>query len=337
MPAKKQPQGGGRKKISEARRAKLIAEQATRIAERAAQALIAAEQLGIKQDKVDGVLPQEAERAVVAVLPAVPPKLKKKVLKQDAEFTVAEVAGMTLAVAESLLDAEPVQQVTLLLVAKSLMDSLTKRIVVCGEATPAKKPKATDRLLQFKITLKDARPPIWRRIQVQDCTLDKLHEHIQTAMGWTNSHLHHFRIGKQLYGDPELMQENFEDMGYRDSTRTMVSDILPKGGKRFRFQYEYDFGDSWHHEVLFEGQVKPEQGKRYPLCLEGERACPPEDVGGVFGYADFVEAIQNPDNDLHEELLDWVGGKFDPEAFSMTKATTRMRKGLPDWRSQRWI
>ena len=124
---------------------------------------------------------------------------------------------------------------------------------------------------------------------------------------------------------------------YKDSTITRISDILPRSGKRFRFQYEYDFGDSWHHEVFFEGQVKPEQGKRYPVCLEGERACPPEDVGGVFGYADFVESIQNPDNDEHEELLEWVGGKFDPDAFDPAKATTRMRKGLPDWRSERWI
>ncbi len=103
---------------------------------------------------------------------------------------------------------------------------------------------AAERVYQFKITLIDSRPPIWRRIQVKDCTLEKLHEHIQTAMGWTNSHLHHFRVGERLYGDPDLMQENFEDMEYKDSTAMKVSDILPEGGKRFRFGYEYDFGDS---------------------------------------------------------------------------------------------
>src|SRR5262249_38281698 len=150
--------------------------------------------------------------------------------------------------------------------------------------------------------------------------------------GWTNSHLHNFRIGKHLYGDPDLMQENFEDMNYRDSTRTMVSDILPKRGKRIGFEYEYDFGDSWYHEVLFEGQVKPEEGKKYPLLVEGERACPPEDVGGVWGYQEFVEAIQNSDSDQHDELLEWVGGKFAPEAFDAKKATKAMKKGLPDWR-----
>jgi hypothetical protein len=104
---------------------------------------------------------------------------------------------------------------------------------------------AAERLYQFKITLLDTRPLIWRRIQVKHCTLDKLHEHIQTAMGWTNSHLHHFRIGEQLYGDPLLMAENFEEMEYEDSTTTKLSAILPTSGKRFRFEYQYDFGDGW--------------------------------------------------------------------------------------------
>jgi hypothetical protein len=109
---------------------------------------------------------------------------------------------------------------------------------------------AAERLYQFKITLLDTRPPIWRRIQVKDGTLDKLHEHLQTAMGWTNSHLHHFKIGERFYGDPLLMQENFEEMEYEDSTTTKMSVILSKSGKRFRFEYEYDSGDSRRHEVL---------------------------------------------------------------------------------------
>lgn len=189
-----------------------------------------------------------------------------------------------------------------------------------------------ERLYQFKITLLVIRPPIWRRIQVKDCTLDKLHEHIQTAMGWTNSHLHDFKIGGKDYGDPLLLDENFEEFDYGDSTATKLSNILPKTGKRFRFEYQYDFGDSWRHEVLFEGCLRAEQGQRYPLCLEGARACPPEDMGGTWGYADFVVAIQNEDHEQHEELLEWVGGSFDPEEFDPTEATKRMRRGLPNWR-----
>src|SRR5438552_16317025 len=96
-------------------------------------------------------------------------------------------------------------------------------------------------LYQFKISLDGLEPPIWRRIQVQDCTLDKLHAYIQTAMGWTNSHLHRFKIGEQQYADPMLMEEDFKEFSYGDSTNTKISDILPKAGRRFKFQYEYDF------------------------------------------------------------------------------------------------
>ena len=180
-------------------------------------------------------------------------------------------------------------------------------------------------MYQFKITLFESRPRIWRRIQVQDCTLDKLHEHIQTAMGWTNSHLHHFEVGKQLYGDPILIGDNFEDMEYEDSTATNLSDIIPENRRKFRFDYEYDFGDSWHHEILFEGCKKMEAGKKDPLCIEGERACPPEDCGGIWGYPNFIQAIENPEHERHEELLEWIGGEFDPEEFDIEEVNAMLR------------
>ena len=167
--------------------------------------------------------------------------------------------------------------------------------------------------------------------------MDKLHEHIQTAMGWTNSHLNQFKIGEQLYGDPLLMEENFEEFGYQDSTMTTLSDIIPKNRKRFRFLYEYDFGDGWEHEVLFEGCPKIEAGRQYPLCLEGERACPPEDVGGIGGYEEFLETIGDPDHEEHEEMLRWAGGKFEPTGFDPLAATKEMKKGLPDWRKEESI
>ncbi len=181
---------------------------------------------------------------------------------------------------------------------------------------------------QWKVTLLGLEPPIWRRIQTGDGTLDDLHEDIQAAMGWTNSHLHHFRIGGQLYGDPRLLQENFGSLGYADSTATRVRDVVPADASRFAFEYEYDFGDGWEHEVLFEG--RPPAG-RHPLCLEGARACPPEDVGGVWGYADFLEAIGDPAHESHRDLKEWIGRKFDPEAFSPAAATRRMKRGLPGW------
>ncbi len=188
----------------------------------------------------------------------------------------------------------------------------------------------TQRLYQFKISLRGVRPSIWRRIQVKNCTLDKLHEHIQTAMGWTNSHLHHFMIASKLFGDPLLMEELFDDMNYQDSTTTKIKDVLPRGGKRFLFEYEYDFGDSWFHDVLFEGCPRAEPGVRYPLCVDGERACPPEDIGGTSGFRDLIESLDNLDNEDHDVSLQWTGGRFEPEDFDVLKTTRRMRRGLPE-------
>jgi hypothetical protein len=191
-------------------------------------------------------------------------------------------------------------------------------------------------VFQFKITLLGVKPPIWRRILVPDCTLDKLHEHIQTSMGWTNSHLHQYNIKGERFGDPELLDDGFEDFECVDSTKTILSDILPKTGKRFSFRYEYDFGDGWEHEVVFEGCPAVDPKTKYPLCMEGERACPPEDCGGVYGYGDFLEAISNKKHDDHKSMLEWVGGWFDPEEFDAATATKAMKKGLPDWRKEAW-
>ena len=198
---------------------------------------------------------------------------------------------------------------------------------------------ASERLFQFKITLREIQPPIWRRIQVKDGTLDKLHEHIQTAMGWTNSHLHRFKIDGKEYGDPDLLFDDVEPMEFEDSTSIKISEVLPRSGKRLLFEYEYDFGDGWHHDVLFEGCVQAERGKRYPVCLDGARHCPPEDVGGTPGYEEFLEAIADPEHERHDEFLRWAGGRFDPEEFDADKMTKKMRRGLPDWRtrSQDWI
>lgn len=193
---------------------------------------------------------------------------------------------------------------------------------------------ASERLYQFKITLIESKPPIWRRIQVKNCTLDKLHERIQTAMGWTNSHLHQFEIEGERFGDPDLLDDGFEDFHCVDTTVTKISEIVPQNGKRFRFLYEYDFGDDWQHEVVFEGCLRAESGQRYPLCVEGERNCPPEDVGGVWGYAEFLEALSDPNHEQHEDFVEW-GGDFAPEEFDALKTTKAMRRGLPDWRQYR--
>jgi Plasmid pRiA4b ORF-3-like protein len=312
--------------------ANLLADQAVALAEFAANALVAAERLRIKSKPVEGLLLNHDERAALTLLPTLSAKVKKSLAKPDGAFTVAEVAGLVLAVAETIIGAGRNQQVELLLIVRKLMECLQANIVMPVEPMKAKKLKLTDLLYQLKITLRESQPPIWRRIQVKDCTLDELHAHIQTVMGWTNSHLHHFKIGEQFYGDPMIIGDNFDEFGYADSTTTNLSDIIPENRRKFRFLYEYDFGDSWYHEILFEGYKKMEPGKKYPFCLEGERACPPEDCGGIWGYPNFIDAIENPNHERHEEILEWIGGSFDPEAFDPLAATKAMKKGLGDWR-----
>ncbi|NQV23035.1 MAG: GntR family transcriptional regulator, partial [Rhodopirellula sp.] len=183
---------------------------------------------------------------------------------------------------------------------------------------------------RFKITLQDSDPVIWRRIETKDVTLQELHVLIQTAMGWMNSHDHQFEIAGTRYIDPRLMEAALDDFGATEYSGIRVSDLVSEHGARLRIGYEYDFGDSWQHEVVLEQVTDSEPGIRYPRCLDGARACPPEDIGGVYGFADFVEAITNPSHSEHDDLLDWHG-PFDPAQFDATQATRRMKKGLPAW------
>ncbi len=238
-------------KIEDARKEKGIADQAAIIAEWAAQALVAAEQLRIKTKPLENFWLAPAQRDCLLQVPGLAQTVKNKLAKDSSRFPVAEVAGMIMALAEDYLDGDARQQVTALLVAGHLMERLQDGIAGAAQpATSKRKPKAkaaVASLIQFRITLLGSAPEIWRRIQVQDCTLDKLHEHIQTAMGWTNSHLHEFEIKGERYGDPALWDGGFEEYDGSDSTTTMISDILPKRSKRFAFKYVYDFGDSWEH------------------------------------------------------------------------------------------
>jgi hypothetical protein len=173
------------------------------------------------------------------------------------------------------------------------------------------KAKGPAQVYQLKITLKNIRPPIWRRVQVKDCTLGALHNIIQTCMGWDGYHLHAFEIGGEQYGEPD--PDGMMDI--RNEARVRLSRFAGQGVKKFT--YTYDFGDGWDHTIQIEKILPVEAGVRYPRCTAGKRACPPEDCGGPWGYADFVEAILDPEHEEHEELLEWVGGEFDPEEFSV--------------------
>jgi hypothetical protein len=139
-------------------------------------------------------------------------------------------------------------------------------------------------------------------------------------MGWEGSHLYQFVVGGIAYGDPNMM----EDMEGEDARRVTLATLVR--GKKYKFLYEYDFGDSWEHELLIEKMLPPEAGKRYPVYLTGKRACPPEDCGGIWGYAGFLEAIQDPQHSEHEEMVEWVGGEFDPEAFDLGEVNKELQR-----------
>lgn len=198
---------------------------------------------------------------------------------------------------------------------------------ISGKESPKTRktaPTKGDLLYQFKITLLDVKPEIWRRIQVPDCTLVDLHENIQTAFGWENYHLHQFDIDGDRYSQSAPDGDDFI-MDFKDESDVLLSKLIPKSGRTTRWIYEYDFGDGWRHEVLFEGFPPAHPKAEYPLCVEGERACPPEDCGGPWGYADYLAAIRDPRHEQHERMMEWRG-PFDSEAFDAKKATKEMRK-----------
>jgi hypothetical protein len=177
-------------------------------------------------------------------------------------------------------------------------------------------------IYQIKVTLEDSKPPIWRRLQVRsDITLADLHRIIQAAMGWWDYHLHQFIVGGTYFGEPHPDYYDYVDM--HDERDATLRQIAP--GEGFKFRYEYDFGDSWLHQVLVEKVLPPEAGQSYPVCVKGRRACPPEDVGGVWGYYGFLEAIQDPNHPEHENYLEWIGGEFDPEAFDLDEVNQALR------------
>ncbi len=162
--------------------------------------------------------------------------------------------------------------------------------------------------LQLKVTLRHISPPIWRRIVVPAAIdLPRLHDILQLTMGWTNSHLHMFRRGNEIWS-PHL--PGIEPLG-EDTEGLLAGDLLTAPGDRL--VYEYDFGDGWEHDLLVEAadpDATPILG-----CLDGRRACPPEDCGGPGGYADLLEALADPDHEGHRDMMAWTGGGFDPAKF----------------------
>ena len=142
-----------------------------------------------------------------------------------------------------------------------------------------------------------------------DATLYELHLILQEVMGWDNYHLYQFTVGGDYFGEPDA------DPDMKELRQVKLSQIV--GKEKQKFTYEYDFGDSWEHEILVEKILQPKAGMQYPVCTTGKRACPPEDCGGGWGYADLLEIIKNPQDEQYDEMMEWLGEDFDPEAFDI--------------------
>ncbi len=184
---------------------------------------------------------------------------------------------------------------------------------------PPKK-KTGKRVYQLKVRLRDISPPVWRRIQVtEDVTLYKLHRILQTVMGWTDSHLHEFMISETVYADPETDLEP----DVEDEKIVKLDQIISEENQTFH--YMYDLGDCWEHEILVEKILLPEKGVRYPVCLAGKRACPPEDCGGAPGYDSLLEILKDPSHPEHDHMFAWLPGDLDTEKFDVEGVNKRLQ------------
>ncbi len=169
-----------------------------------------------------------------------------------------------------------------------------------------------DAVYQVKISLRGARPPIWRRLRLPAAaTLGDVHDVIQAAFGWTDSHLHAFEAEGRRWSRPDFGLDEFEDR-FADEAQARLCDVVPATGGRLR--YTYDFGDGWEHEFVVE-EILPSDGVPHAVCVAGRRAGPPEDCGGVWGYAELLDILADPGHPEHAERLDWLGYQHDPAAF----------------------
>ena len=166
------------------------------------------------------------------------------------------------------------------------------------------------RIARMTIELEGVEPSVRRVVDLPlAISVADLHEIIQAAMGWTNSHLYQFVVGEASYGVPDPAWDDFE-MAMRDAARTPLADLLV--GREGRIAYVYDFGDDWLHRIAITSLDVPKTDALYPQFVEGVGRCPPEDVGGVTGFFEFLAAITNPRSREHRDMLRWYGGPFDP-------------------------
>lgn len=182
-------------------------------------------------------------------------------------------------------------------------------------------PPAHNVIVQIKITLLGvSKPPVWRRLQLRvDTSLDRLHEIIQAALGWEDYHMHSFTCGPEEFGAPDPES----DLDFTNECDVTLGELVSSIGDRLR--YTYDFGDNWEHEILIEDLLDPDPETSYPALVAAKGACPPEDCGGIWGYANLKEVLADPSHEQHHEMLDWLGlenaTEFDPTAIEHRAGT----------------
>jgi len=184
------------------------------------------------------------------------------------------------------------------------------------------------KVLTLKVTLIGSNPPIWRRFQIRDCvTLGDLHYAIQIVMGWTDDHLHEFRIGRKRFA--AILDDDYFQESLNDEEEVELRDVLKRKGTKF--QYIYDFGDGWMHQVVVEERSEPQPGGRYPVCMDGEGSCPPEDCGGMGGYYNMLEILEDPEHEEYTTYREWLSEDFDPDDFDIDKANKELER-MDQWR-----
>ena len=182
-------------------------------------------------------------------------------------------------------------------------------------------------IYQLKVVLVGSKPPLHRRLRVPgDARLDWLHAVLQVAIGWTNSHLHQFRVGGNCYSDPRHhLAENDGDPEILDERKFTLQKIAP--GLNDSFDYDYDFGDSWRHRITVDKFLPPDAtSATIAVCIGGARACPPEDCGGIFGYDNLLKILKNAGHPEHQSMKEWLGRPFDAGAFDAERTNFWLRK-----------
>jgi hypothetical protein len=179
----------------------------------------------------------------------------------------------------------------------------------------------------LRVALEHTDPPVWREIQIHNCTLDELHQLLQAAMGWHGTHPYEFRLSGVQYA---VLPENVGSLPAHigDAESTYLNQVIPLGYRQFSFKYTYDFNDAWEHSICVEGIVPADHRQSYPVCLTGKRACPPEGCGGAKRYAEMLAILADPADEHHGSVAEWLG-RFDSESFSAESATRKMRCESP--------